>query len=82
MISDEDIFDNIKHRILMMKDIDENNVEMESSFAFLKFDSLDYIELQVFIQECYAVRISDQLFIQRTITSIKDAVNYITAQIN
>jgi acyl carrier protein len=82
MISDEDIFDNIKHRILMMKDINENNVEMESSFTFLKFDSLDYIELQVFIQECYAVKISDQLFIQRTITSIKDTVNYIITQIN
>jgi len=82
MISEEDIFDNIKHRILMMKDINENNVKMESSFTFLKFDSLDYIELQIFIQECYAVKISDQLFIQQTITCIKDTVNYIITQIN
>lgn len=81
MISKEDIFDSIKKRILVMKDINENEVLMESTFESLKFDSLDYIELQVYVQECYVIKIPDQMLYQRTIASIEDAANYIIRHI-
>lgn len=77
MVSREDVFDSLKQRILVMKDHDENEVLMESTFESLKFDSLDYIELQVCIQEYYAIKIPDQLLYQRTIASIEDAVDFI-----
>ncbi len=77
MESRDDIFDSLKQRIMIMKDHNESEVLMESTFESLKFDSLDYIELQVYIQESYAIKIPDQLLYQRTIASIEDAVNYI-----
>lgn len=82
MILKEDIFDNIKQRILVMKDINESEVLMESTFESLKFDSLDYIELQVYVQESYAIKIPDQLLYQRTIASIEDTANYIITHIS
>lgn len=82
MVSKEDVFGNIKLRILVMMDIDENEVLLESTFESLKFDSLDYIELQVYVQECYGIKLPDQLLYQRTIASIEDTANYIIQHIS
>lgn len=82
MISKGDIFASIKLRILVMKDIDESEVLLDSTFQSLKFDSLDYIELQVYVQEFYDIKIPDQLLYQRTIASIADTADYILTHIS
>jgi acyl carrier protein len=80
MILANDIFVNIKERILMMKDLNETEILLESTFESLGFDSLDYIELQILSQDLYGIKLPDELFYQRYIASIKDMVKYIIMQ--
>lgn len=77
-----DIFVNIKERILMMKDLNETEILLESTFESLGFDSLDYIELQILTQDLYRIKVPDELFYQRNIVSIKDIANYISMEIS
>ncbi|EOC9367828.1 phosphopantetheine-binding protein [Enterobacter asburiae] len=75
-----DIFVNIKERILMMKDLNETEILLESTFESLGFDSLDYIELQILTQDLYRIKVPDEIFYQRNIVSIKDIANYISME--
>lgn len=78
----QEIFESIKMRILSMKDIDSESVSMDSSFSFLSFDSLDYVEIQVFILDSYRVSISDELFAHHEIATLEQLVKYVTSNIN
>lgn len=71
------IFDSVKERILIMKDVSRDEVSLDSLFSSLNFDSLDYVELQVFILDCYGVRVNDELFVQQEIASIGQLVKYV-----
>lgn len=75
-----DAFDNIKQRILMMKDVNETEIHAKSTFSSLNFDSLDFIEIQILAQECYDIKIPDELFHQQALVTIDDMVSYIATQ--
>nr|WP_241389456.1 MULTISPECIES: hypothetical protein [Serratia]ULG12131.1 hypothetical protein D1p2_00017 [Serratia entomophila]ULG12328.1 hypothetical protein M3p_00030 [Serratia entomophila]ULG12350.1 hypothetical protein M3p_00054 [Serratia entomophila]ULG15958.1 hypothetical protein 591p_00107 [Serratia proteamaculans]ULG18444.1 hypothetical protein Man4p_00127 [Serratia proteamaculans] len=77
----KDIFEGIKKRILLMKDVDKELITRDSSFLSLNFDSLDYVEIQVFTLDCYGVRVDDKLFAKHKIISIEQLVNHVKSNI-
>ncbi|WP_104398501.1 phosphopantetheine-binding protein [Vibrio penaeicida] len=79
MITSVDIFKGIKNRILMMKDIEEEKILFESSFKSLEFDSLDYIETQVYVMSEYGVNIPEEKFSDLSISTIQELSEYVTS---
>lgn len=75
------IFKEIKEKIFLMKDVSEDKIFYESLFSTLDFDSLDYVEMQIFIFSNYGVRIVDEFFSQQKIISIEQLVNYVKENI-
>lgn len=76
-----DVFEAVKMRILSMKDIEADKISMGVSFKNLNFDSLDYVEIQVFILDLYRVNISEELFIRHEISTLEQLVNYVVSEI-
>lgn len=76
-----DVFYEVKKRIFSMKDVDEVKIKLNSLFLSLNFDSLDYVEIQVFVLDCYGVRVEDELFSQQRIISIEQLVSYVMLNI-
>ncbi|ETS30835.1 hypothetical protein BB987_03105 [Photorhabdus temperata] len=81
MPTQSDIFTEVKNRILMMKDIEETEITPESSFVSLKFDSLDYVEIQVFILEIYRISIKAELFSNHSILTLNELTHYVKSQL-
>ncbi|PQQ26406.1 acyl carrier protein [Photorhabdus hindustanensis] len=81
MPTQNDIFTKIKNRILVMKDIEEEEITPESSFVSLKFDSLDYVEIQVFVLEVYGISIKAELFSNHSILTLNELTNYIESNL-
>ncbi|MBS9427125.1 acyl carrier protein [Photorhabdus akhurstii] len=81
MPTQNDIFTKIKNRILVMKDIEEGEITPESSFVSLKFDSLDYVEIQVFVLEMYGISIKAELFSNHSILTLNELTNYIESNL-
>lgn len=81
-MTSHDVFEAVKMRILSMKDIEADKISMDTSFEILNFDSLDYVEIQVFILDLYHVSISDELFVQHEINTLEQLVNYVVSQIS
>ncbi|PKF80104.1 hypothetical protein CW749_10495 [Vibrio sp. vnigr-6D03] len=77
MINSIEIFKGIKNRILMMKDIEEDKIRFESSFQSLEFDSLDYIETQVYVMSEYGVNIPEERFSDLSISTIQELSEYV-----
>lgn len=65
-----------------MKDIEADKISMDVSFKILNFDSLDYIEIQVFILDLYRINISDELFIRHEISTLEQLVSYVVSEIS
>ncbi|MER2471667.1 acyl carrier protein [Photorhabdus laumondii] len=81
MPTQSDIFTAIKNRILMMKDIEEEEITPESYFISLKFDSLDYVEIQVFILETYGIMLKAELFSDHSISTLDELTNYVKSKL-
>lgn len=81
-MTSHDVFEAVKMRILSMKDIEADKISMGISFENLNFDSLDYVEIQVFILDLYHISISDELFVQHEINTLEQLVNYVVSKIS
>ncbi|AWK41999.1 acyl carrier protein [Photorhabdus laumondii subsp. laumondii] len=81
MPTQSDIFTAIKNRILMMKDIEEEEITPESYFISLKFDSLDYVEIQVFVLETYGIMLKAELFSDHSISTLDELTNYVKSKL-
>ncbi|WP_323837296.1 acyl carrier protein [Photorhabdus africana] len=81
MPTQSDIFTAIKNRILMMKDIEEEEITPESYFVSLKFDSLDYVEIQVFVLETYGIMLKAELFSDHSISTLDELTNYVKSKL-
>lgn len=77
MILKEEIFEKTKVRILLMKDVSGASIDIACPLSTLGFDSLDYIELQIFAQEEYSVKIADSFFTLTRNVTVGDVVEYI-----
>ncbi|OWO82568.1 hypothetical protein B5C26_09320 [Photorhabdus luminescens] len=81
MPTQSDIFTGIKNRILMMKDIEDTEITPESSFVSLKFDSLDYVEIQVFVLEVYGIVLNAELFSSHSISTLNELTDYLKSKL-
>ncbi|MDP2182598.1 MAG: acyl carrier protein [Actinomycetota bacterium] len=74
----EEIFDKVKDVIVEQLNVDEADVNEDSSFVDdLGADSLDIVELVMALEESFGVSIPDEE--AESIKTVGDAVNYIVA---
>lgn len=70
------VFDKVKSIIVDQLDVEEDKIELESSFQDdLGADSLDVVELVMALEEEFDIEISDEE--AEKILTVKDAVDYI-----
>lgn len=71
-----DVFEVVRQVIMEIKDIPEENVKLESSFADdLEADSLDVVEMLMLLEEKFEITIPEEA--AEEMKSVKDAVEYI-----
>lgn len=77
MNSESIIFEELKALILDIKNIQENEVNLDSSFSQLKLDSLDFVELEVAARKDYNVILVPELFRSGEISTLRQLIHYI-----
>ncbi len=74
------VFEVVKQVIMEIKDIPEENIKMESSFADdLEADSLDIVEMLMLLEEKFDMTIPEEA--AEEMKTVKDAVEYIEAKL-
>lgn len=75
------VFDKVRGIIVDQLGVDEDSVTMEASFIDdLGADSLDIVELIMALEEEFDIEIPDEE--AEKISTVRDAVNYISSSIN
>lgn len=75
-----DVFEVVRQVIVEIKDIPEENIKMESSFAEdLEADSLDVVEMLMLLEEKFELTIPEEA--AEEMKTVKDAVEYIEAKL-
>ncbi|MDP4087930.1 MAG: acyl carrier protein [Bacillota bacterium] len=69
------IFEKVREIIVDQLGVDEEEITMETTFQDLGVDSLDLFQIVIEIEEAFNIKIENA----ESITSIKDAVEYIEA---
>ncbi len=69
------IFEKVKEIIIDQLGVEEDEITMETTFQDLGVDSLDLFQIVIEIEEAFNIKIENA----ESITSIKDAVEYIEA---
>jgi acyl carrier protein len=70
------VFEVVRQVIMEIKDIPEENVKLESSFADdLEADSLDVVEMLMLLEEKFEITIPEEA--AEEMKTVKDAVEYI-----
>jgi acyl carrier protein len=73
------IFDKVQNIVAEQLSVEKEQVSLESNFADdLGADSLDQVELVMALEEEFDIEISDED--AEKITTVKDAVSYITSK--
>ena len=75
-----DIFEKIRKMICEQLDLDEDKVNLQTSFADIDADSLDIVELVMALEEEFNLEIADEEV--EKIVTVGDVVNYIETQIS
>jgi acyl carrier protein len=70
-------FEKVKEVIVEQLGVDEEEVELETSFEDLGVDSLDLFQIVIELEEAFNVRIEDA----ESIKTVEDAVKYIDSRI-
>jgi len=63
--------------ILELKDIEESDLNPETTLEKLDLDSLDYVELQVGIKKKFGVSMEPELFLSGKIKTFGDVCSYV-----
>lgn len=75
-----DVFEVVRQVIVEIKDIPEENIKLESSFAEdLEADSLDVVEMLMLLEEKFEITIPEEA--AEEMKTVKDAVEYIEAKL-
>lgn len=70
------VFEVVRQVIVEIKDIPEENIKLESSFADdLEADSLDVVEMLMLLEERFEITIPEEA--AEEMKTVKDAVEYI-----
>jgi acyl carrier protein len=80
-MSQEDIFAKVKKIVTEQLEVEGDQVTPQASFAEdLSADSLDTVELVMALEEEFDIEIPDEE--AEKITTVQDAVNYISSQVS
>jgi len=75
-----DVFEVVRQVIVEIKDIPEESIKLESSFAEdLEADSLDVVEMLMLLEEKFEITIPEEA--AEEMKTVKDAVEYIEAKL-
>ncbi len=75
-----EVFEKIKGLISEQLEVDEEKIEMKTTFEDIDADSLDVVELVMALEEEYNLEIADEEV--EKIKTVGDIVNYIEKQIS
>lgn len=74
------VFEDLKKVVVEIKDIPEDSITLESTFAEdLEADSLDVVEMLMILEEKYDITIPEEL--AEEMKTVKDVVDYIEAKL-
>ena len=67
----ESVFEVVRDLILEVKDVDDNDVTLDTSIEALSLDSLDFVELQLVVRKRVGVALDPQAFANRKIATLR-----------
>jgi len=67
----------LKGVITEMKDVEEDDIGMESTLAEIALDSLDYVEIQLAVKKQYSVDVSQNAFLDGSIKTMQDFCSFV-----
>lgn len=73
----ESVFEVVRDLILEVKDVDDNDVTLDTSIEALSLDSLDFVELQLVVRKKVGVALDPQAFANRKIATLRQLCEYV-----
>lgn len=80
-ITVESVVEFLKNAVMDLKDIESEDLSMDTELESIQLESLDYVDIQVNIQKTYKVAILSDLFVSRQVTTIGQLAAYIVAEV-
>lgn len=77
MTTVDQVFDTVRALILDLKDVDESDVQLDTSIESMEFDSLDFVEMQVVVQKKIGVALTPDAFANRGITTLGELCEFV-----
>ena len=75
------VFDIVRELILELKDVEENDVTLETTIESLSLDSLDFVEMQVVIKKKISVALVPESFTNSNISTLRQLCEFIVEQL-
>ena len=75
------VFDIVRELILELKDVEENDVTLETTIESLSLDSLDFVEMQVVIKKKISVALVPESFTNSNISTLRPRCEFIVEQL-
>lgn len=80
-INESTVFEFLRDSILELKDIEAEDIKMESELETIDLESLDYVDLQVNIRKKYKIEILSDLFVSGQIKTVGELATYIVSEV-
>lgn len=77
MTTVENVFAVVRDLILELKDVDENDVILDTAIESMSFDSLDFVEMQVVVQKKIGVALDPDSFASRKIATLRQLCEFV-----
>jgi len=77
MTTVEKVFDVVRNLILELKDVDENDVTLDTKIESMAFDSLDFVEMQLVVQKKIGVALDPDSFASRQIATLRQLCEFV-----
>ncbi|WP_176508461.1 MULTISPECIES: acyl carrier protein [Pseudomonas] len=77
MTTVDHVFTILRDLILDLKDVDENQVTLDTTIESMEFDSLDFVEMQVVVQKKIGVALNPDSFATRKVATLRQLCEYV-----
>ncbi|QJI29872.1 hypothetical protein HKK55_14525 [Pseudomonas sp. ADAK18] len=77
MTTVNDVFDVVRNLILELKDVDENDVTLDTNIESMELDSLDFVEMQVVVQKKIGQALDPDSFASRKIATLRQLCEFV-----
>ena len=81
MTTVEDVLSFLRTVITEMKDVEEDEIQLESRMEDLALDSLDYVEIQLAVKKQYGANVAQTDFVKDGIKTIGDFCAFVSSAI-